>query len=86
MLKARERYGEPEMDSVVRQTGPDMWAVESIDGIMLGGIEKQGESFVVIPSPPAQLADLDPLPYISLETAMAGIAAHLQGTCRMADP
>ncbi len=70
------------MDSVVRPSGPDVWVVESLDRIMLGAIEMRGEMFVLIPSLPGQLADLDPLPYASLKAAMAGIAAHLQGTCR----
>jgi hypothetical protein len=71
------------MNSVVRQIRPDMWTIESLDGIMLGGIEMRGEVFVVVASPPSQLADLDPLPYASLNAALAGIAAHLQGTCEI---
>ena len=74
------------MDSVARPAGPDMWNVESTGGAMMGAIEKRAEGFVVIPSVTSPLGDLDPLPYASLEAAMAGIAAHTQGRCELEEP
>jgi hypothetical protein len=71
------------MDSVARTTVPDVWIIEATEGITLGTIEQRPEGFVVIPSVGSQLADLDVPPYASLEAALAGIGAHLQGTCTL---
>lgn len=71
------------MDCVVRPAGRDVWNVESAGGGMIGAIERQPEGFMVVPSATSPLGDLDPLPYASLEAAMAGIAAHCQGRCEM---
>ena len=73
------------MDSVVRPNGPDAWIIESTGGGQLGALEKQPEGFVVVPSVTSPLGDVDPLPYASLDAVRAGIAAHLQGRCDMAD-
>jgi hypothetical protein len=73
------------MDSVARTTVPDVWIVEATEGITLGAIEQRPEGFVVVPSVGAQLADLDVPPYAFLEAALAGIGAHLQGTCTLSE-
>ena len=69
------------MDCVLRAAGPDVWRIEGVGGGMLGAVEKRSDGFVIVPSVSSPLRDLDPLPYASLEAAMAGIAAHLQGAC-----
>ena len=58
-------------------------AAYATDGIVLGAIEQRTEGFVVVPSTPSPLADLDVPPYASLEAALSGVAAHLQGTCSL---
>ncbi len=71
------------MDSVARPDGPDLWTLETTDGIALGAIEQRPDGFFIVPVASAQLGDLDPLPYISLEAALEGVGAHLQGTCTL---
>jgi hypothetical protein len=71
------------MDSVAKPTASGVWTVEATEGIVLGAIESRPEGFVVIPSVGSQLADLDVPPYASLEAALAGVGAHLQGTCTL---
>jgi hypothetical protein len=71
------------MDSVAYPAGPNIWNLEATDGIVLGAIEQRTEGFVVVPSTPSPLADLDVPPYASLEAALSGVAAHLQGTCSL---
>ena len=73
------------MDCVIRAAGPSVWSIESVGGGMIGAIERRPEGFVIVPSAASPLGDLDPLPYASLEAAMAGIAAHCQGTCRIGE-
>ncbi len=73
------------MDSVAYPTGSDIWTLETTDGIALGAIERRLDGFVIVPVPSAQLGDLDPLPYMSLEAALDGIGAHLQGTCTLSE-
>ncbi|HEX2135529.1 MAG TPA: hypothetical protein VHG30_06410 [Microvirga sp.] len=73
------------MDCVVRAGGPNIWTVESSGGAVVGAIERRPEGFAIVPSAASPLGDLDPLPYASLEAAMAAIGAHCQGTCRLAD-
>jgi hypothetical protein len=71
------------MDSVARPTAPGVWTIEATEGIVLGAIESRPGGFVIIPSVGSQLADLDVPPYASLDTALAGVGAHLQGTCTL---
>lgn len=52
---------------------------------MIGAIEKRPNGFLIVPSVTSPLGDRDPLPHASLEAAMAGIAAHLQGRCDMGE-
>jgi hypothetical protein len=71
------------MDSVAYPGGPDIWTLETAGGIALGAIERRPDGFVIVPVASAQLGDLDPLPYVSLEAALKGVGAHLQGTCTL---
>ena len=71
------------MNTVVKAGEPGVWNVESVGGGVVGAIEKQGETFTIVPSVTSPLGDLGPMPYVSLEAAMAGIGAHLQGSCQM---
>ena len=73
------------MDCVVRPSGRDVWTLEEAGGATLGAIEKRSDGFVIVPSVASPLGDLDPLPYASMDAAMAGVAAHLQGTCRFGE-
>jgi len=73
------------MDCIVRPAGPNLWNVEATDGVVIGTIEKGSDAFLIVPSPSSPLADLDPLPYASVDAAMDGIGAHCQGSCTMAD-
>jgi hypothetical protein len=60
-----------------------VWTIEATEGIALGAIEQLPEGFVVVPSVGSQLADLDVPPYASLDAALAGVGAHLQGSCTL---
>lgn len=71
------------MDSTARSTARGVWTIEAVDGIALGAIEQRPEGFVVVPCVGSQLADLDTPPYATLEAALAGVGAHLQGTCTL---
>ena len=73
------------MDSVAYPTGSGIWALETTDGSALGAIERRPDGFVIVPIASAALGDLDPLPYVSLEAALDGIGAHLQGTCTLSE-
>lgn len=73
------------MDSIACPAGPDIWSLESTDGIVLGAIERRPDGFFIVPVPSAQLGDLDPLPYVSLEAALEGVGAHLQGICTLSE-
>ena len=73
------------MDSVASPTASGVWTVEAREGIVLGAIEQRPEGFVVVPSVESQLADLDVPPYASLDMALAGIGAHLQGACTLSE-
>jgi hypothetical protein len=57
--------------------------MEATEGITLGAIESRPEGFVIVPSVGSPLADLDVPPYASLEGALAGVGAHLPGTCTL---
>jgi hypothetical protein len=69
------------MDSVASPTAPGVWTIEATEGIVLGATEQRPQGFVVVPSVGSQLADFDVPPYASLEAALVGVGAHLQGTC-----
>ena len=73
------------MDSTATPTAPGVWTIEATEGTALGAIEQRPEGFIIVPSVGSQLSDLDAPPYISLETALAGVGAHLQGTCTLQD-
>lgn len=73
------------MDSVVRPAASGAWEVFSTDGIVLGAIEKRPDGHVVVPVPTSPLGDMEPIPYASLDAAMAAIGAHCQGRCDMDD-
>jgi hypothetical protein len=71
------------MDSVARPDGPDLWTIVTTGGMALGAIEKRPDGFFIVPVASSPLGDLDPLPYISLERALEGVGAHLQGNCAL---
>ena len=73
------------MDSVAYPTGSGIWALETTDGITLGAVERRPDGFVIVPVASAPLGDLDPLPYMSLQAALDGVGAHLQGTCTLSE-
>ncbi len=73
------------MDSVAYPTGSDIWTLETTGGIALGAIEKRPDGFVIVPVASSPLGDLDPLPYVSLEAALEGAGAHLQGSCTLSE-
>jgi hypothetical protein len=71
------------VDSAAYPAGPNIRNLETTGGIALEAIEKRTEGFVVVPSIPSPLADLDVPLFASLATALSGVAAHLQGTCSL---
>ncbi len=72
------------MDTRVRPAGAGQWSVEGAGGAALGAIEQAPGGFVVVPAIGSPLEDLDTPPYVSLETAMEGIAGHCGGSCVLA--
>ena len=73
------------MDSVARPDGTDIWTIETAAGLALGTIERRPDGFLIVPAVASPLGDLEPLPYVSLERALEGVGAHLQGTCSLTE-
>ena len=67
------------MDAILRPGAPEVWTVLTPGGEMLGALEQRPEGYVVVASVNTPLADVDVPPFLSLESAMAGIGAHLGG-------
>jgi hypothetical protein len=72
------------MDAILRPDTSGVWTVLTPDGEMLGALEQRPEGYVVVASVNTPLADFDVPPFLSLESAMAGIGAHLGGDCTLA--